>query len=296
MLEFKNLSKRYGDLQALGDVSFSVQPGRAVGFLGANGAGKTTTMRTVFGLVRPDSGITLWNGQAIDDNVRLRFGYMPEQRGLYGGMKVREQLIYLTRLHGLNKAEASTGTDLWLEKLGLSERANDPLEKLSHGNQQRVQLAAALVHQPDLLVLDEPFSGLDPIGVDNMKNILIEETRRGAAVLFSSHQLDLVEDICDDIAIINDGGIALSGDLSEIRASSQVRNVIVVGPQDGSWTQDVPGVHSHDYNEVNNTHSFLVNESLTATDFLAIARSAGPIEAYTYTPPTLEDIYRETVR
>lgn len=296
MLEFKNLSKRYGDLQALRDVSFTAKPGRAVGFLGANGSGKTTTMRTVFGLVRPDSGITLWNGQSIDDNVRLRFGYMPEQRGLYGGMKVREQLIYLSRLHGLGKAEASSGTDLWLEKLGLSERANDPLEKLSHGNQQRVQLAAALVHEPDLLVLDEPFSGLDPLGVDNMKNILIEETRRGAAVLFSSHQLDLVEDICDDIAIINDGVIALSGDLGEIRASSQVRNVLVVGPPEGPWTQGVQGVVSHDYNEVSNSHSFLVNESLTATDFLAIARSAGTIEAYTYTPPTLEDIYRETVR
>ena len=296
MLEFKNISKRYGDIQALADVSFQVRPGRAVGFLGANGAGKTTTMRTVFGLVRPDSGETLWHGQPIDDEVKLGFGYMPEQRGLYGRMPVRDQLVFLGRLHGMATPKAKAEADVWLARLGLDDRAGDALEKLSHGNQQRVQLAAALLHGPGLVVLDEPFSGLDPIGVDNMKAILSEQTKAGTAVLFSSHQLDLVEDVCDDVAIINNGKVALSGDLARVKAASNLRNVEVIGPEDNEWALDAPGVVSRDYNAVSGAHTFLVDEEVSPDAFLAHATSAGVVNSFSYTPPTLEDIYRETVR
>ena len=296
MLEFKNISKRYGDIQALADVSFEVRRGRAVGFLGANGAGKTTTMRTVFGLVRPDTGQTLWNGQPIDDEVKLGFGYMPEQRGLYGRMPVHDQLVFLGRLHGMATPKAKAEADVWLARLGLDDRAGDALDKLSHGNQQRVQLAAALLHGPGLVVLDEPFSGLDPIGVDNMKAILAEQTKAGTAVLFSSHQLDLVEDVCDDVAIINDGKVALSGDLLSVKAASSLRNVEVIGPEDNGWALDAPGVVSSDYNAVSGAYTFLVDEEVSADAFLAHATSGGVVKSFSYTPPTLEDIYRETVR
>ena len=296
MLEFRNLSKRYGDVQALNDVSFSVKPGRAVGFLGSNGAGKTTTMRTVFGLVRPDVGETLWAGREISDEARLGFGYMPEQRGLYGTMAVKDQLVFLGRLHGMSISAAKGKADVWLERLGLAERSADALEKLSHGNQQRVQLAAALLHDPVLLVLDEPFSGLDPMGVDNMKKILSEQTARGAAVLFSSHQLDLVEDVCDDIAIIHKGVIARSGDLAEIRSASTVRNVQVASPDNSQWVATAPGVVSHQHNAVSGLHELLVNDNISAEEFLRHATATGPVTSFSYTLPSLEDIYRETVQ
>ncbi len=196
----------------------------------------------------------------------------------------------------MSVSAAKEQADVWLDRLGLVDRASDALEKLSHGNQQRVQLAAAPLHDPDLLVLDEPFSGLDPTGVDNMKEILSEQTARGAAVLFSSHQLDLVEDVCDDIAIIHDGAIARSGDLAAIRASAALRNVQILGLDNSDWVATAPGVVSHRYNPVSGVHELIVNDDVAAEDLLHHATAAGTITSFSYTPPSLEDIYRETVR
>lgn len=296
MLEVRGLQKRYGDLSVLRDVFLDVEPGRSVGFLGANGAGKTTTMRSLFGLVEPDAGTICWSGKVVVHEQRMRFGYMPEQRGLYAGMKVGEQLVYLARLHGLTKTAATKACAHWLERLGLSDRVADPVEKLSHGNQQRVQLAAALLHEPVLLVLDEPFSGLDPIGVDNMKDILRQETERGAAVLFSSHQLELVEEVCDDVAILHQGHIALHGDLGMQKAAAGIRRVVVGGPTNGAWTTSAPGFIRHDYNQISASHTFLVSDTISAAEFLSFVQDFGSIESYSYTPPSLEDLYRETVR
>lgn len=295
MLEFNSLTKSFGEISVLRGVSFKVERGRSVGFLGSNGAGKTTTMRTVFGLVRPDVGSAMWNDKSIDMQTRLRFGYMPEQRGLYAGMRVKEQLVYIARLHGLSKKTATGAAAEWLERLGIADRASDKLEKLSHGNQQRVQLAAALLHEPDLLVLDEPFSGLDPTGVDNMKEILAQETKRGAAVMFSSHQLELVEDVCDDIAILHEGVIARNGDIAAEKAASKVRRVEVAGPPNNGWARIAPGVTEHDFNEISGTHEFLIRDDVTASQFLAAATAAGQVDLFTYTPPSLEDLFRETV-
>ncbi len=296
MLQFDSLSKKYGDLQALSEICFEVKPGRALGFLGPNGAGKTTTMRSIFGLVRPDSGTVRWHSLQITSEARLRFGYMPEERGLYGRMKVRDQLVYFARLHGLSAALARTGADHWLKRLGLSERSDERLDKLSHGNQQRVQLVASILHQPDLLVLDEPFSGLDPIGVDHMKEILLEEVGRGTAVLFSSHQLDLVEDICDDIAIIQNGQILRYGDLATEQASAGIQRVDVVGPPEGTWTSKAPGSIRYEFNRVKDQHRFLISQEISAREFLDFASAAGLVSSFSYTPPTLEDIYKETLR
>ena len=179
MLAVHDLYKSFGDIRALRGCSFEVVPGEMLGFLGPNGAGKTTAMRTIFRLLRPDSGEVTWNGAPISEDDLLRFGYMPEQRGLYPKMRAGEQLAYLGRLHGMEKGEARSAAATWLERFGLAERIDDPVESLSHGNQQRVQLVAALVHDPELLVLDEPFSGLDPIAVETMSDVLREQAAVG---------------------------------------------------------------------------------------------------------------------
>jgi len=195
ILSIDALEKRYGDVVALAGASFAVAPGRILGFLGPNGAGKTTAMRCILGLVRPDTGEVRWQGRVVTDQDRLRFGYMPEERGLYPKMRVRDQLVHFGRLSGLSAGAAGEATDSWLAVLGLAERANDKVDDLSHGNQQRVQLAAALVHDPVVLILDEPFSGLDPLAVVEVTGTLRDLANRGAAIVFSSHQLDLVEDV-----------------------------------------------------------------------------------------------------
>jgi ABC-2 type transport system ATP-binding protein len=295
MLEIEDLSKRYGSVVALDGATFSVRPGRLVGFLGPNGAGKTTTMRCVFGLARQDRGSITWQGQTIDRSHRLRFGYMPEQRGLYPRMKVGDQLSYFAQQHGLRAPAAKAATARWLDGLGLGDRAGARLEALSHGNQQRVQLGAALVHDPELLVLDEPFSGLDPLGIDTMSAILRERAAAGVAVVFSSHQLDLVEDLCEDVVIINRGRIAAAGAIDELRAASTRRHleVEVVG-NGNAWLGNRP-----DLAVVESRADFarlVVPANLDLAATLAAASAAGPVRRFAFQPPTLSELFREVVR
>ena len=226
MLELIDLARRYGDRVALDGVTFSVAPGQMFGFVGPNGAGKTTTMRIAMGVLEPDRGEVRWHGERVDSAARRRFGYMPEERGLYPKMRVRAQLAYMAALHGVKDADAAA--QRWMERLGVVERAEDRVETLSLGNQQRVQLAAALVHEPELLILDEPFSGLDPTGVDVLSGVLGEYAATGVPVVFSSHQLELVERLCEAVAIIKDGRLVASGTVDELRGPGQkvVREVI----------------------------------------------------------------------
>ena len=245
MLVLDGLSKRYGKVVALDGVSFSVGPGRLFGFVGPNGAGKTTTMRIVLGVLAADAGSVRWRDAPVGAEVRARFGYMPEERGLYPTMRVRDQLVYFARLHGVAPDAAAAAAERWIERLGLTERAGDKVETLSLGNQQRVQLGVALVHDPELLVLDEPFSGLDPVGVDVMSGVLAERAEAGVPVVFSSHQLDLVERLCRDVAIINRGRLVAVGGVEELRErgrdeTEQVR-VRVEGDGDGRWLDGVAG-------------------------------------------------------
>jgi ABC-2 type transport system ATP-binding protein len=219
-LELEDLHKRYEETVALDGVSFAVGDGEVFGFVGPNGAGKTTLMRIVLGVLAADSGEVRWRGTAIGAEQRRRIGYMPEERGLYPKMRVGEQLVFMARLHGVEEAAARREADSWMERLGIAERAEEPVEALSLGNQQRVQLAVALVHKPDLLVLDEPFSGLDPDGVDALGEALTEEVRRRRIpVVFSSHQLDLVERFCDSVGIIAGGRLVASGRREELEGS-----------------------------------------------------------------------------
>ncbi len=295
MLRLNELSKRYGDVVALDDCSFEVAPGTLLGFLGPNGAGKTTAMRAIFGLIRPDHGEVTWKGAPIDVPTRHRFGYMPEQRGLYPRMKIAAQLAYFGRLHGMGRGDAEASAGRWLDTLGLEDRADAKLEQLSHGNQQRVQLATALVHDPDLLVLDEPFSGLDPLGVRAMADILADRAAAGNAVVFSSHQLDLVEDLCDSVAVINQGRIVLAGRVSQLKAASRYRYLEVehAAPA-GSWHQALDGVVEV-VDEEPERVVLMVDRDTDPEAILHVARQAGTLQAFSFTPPSLSQVFVEAV-
>ena len=234
MLELSRLSKRFGSLQALDDLSLSLDRGEIVGFVGSNGAGKSTTMRIVMGVLAADSGAVTWMGAPVDAAIRRTIGYMPEERGLYPRMKVAEQLVYLARLHGLSASAAKAAANRWTERLGLEERRGDEVQSLSLGNQQRVQLAAALVSDPELLILDEPFSGLDPVAVDVMSQVLLERAAAGVPTLFSSHQLDVVERLCDRVVIIRSGRLVADGTIPELQATETPRWRVVVEQAAGS--------------------------------------------------------------
>ncbi|MFL5775676.1 MAG: ABC transporter ATP-binding protein, partial [Chloroflexota bacterium] len=295
VLEITDLSKRYGHVVALDGATFTVRPGRLVGFLGPNGAGKTTTMRSVFGLATPDRGETLWHGQPITRQTRLRFGYMPEQRGLYPRMRVAEQLSYFAQHHGMPAKDADAATTRWLERLGLGDREKDKLETLSHGNQQRVQLGAALVHDPELLVLDEPFSGLDPIGIATMTEILRERAAAGVGVVFSSHQLDLVEDVCEDVVIIARGRIVAHGSIDELRAASGRRHLEVeVEGAGASWLDGRDGATLVD--QKGDLVRLLVPVDADLSGLLAAASAAGPVRRFAFQPPALSELFMEAVQ
>jgi ABC-2 type transport system ATP-binding protein len=293
VLEFEAGSKRFGDVAALDGCTFAAKPGRLTGFLGPNGAGKTTAMRAVFGLVELDAGMVRWRGVPIGAAERARFGYMPEERGLYPRMKVRDQLVYLGRLCGRTSRDVRRTVDTWLERLGVADRTNAHLDALSHGNQQRVQLIAALVNEPDLLVLDEPFSGLDPIAMGTMSELLAEVAAAGATVLFSSHQLDLVEDLCEDVVIIDHGRIALAGDLDELRTAVPHRFVDIHyrgAALDWSALPSVELIESKD----GEAH-LRVDRDADLAAVVAIARHTRDIISFTYQPPTLSELFRQAV-
>jgi ABC-2 type transport system ATP-binding protein len=293
VLEFAGAVKRFGALTALDECTFEARPGRLTGFLGPNGAGKTTAMRSVFGLVELDRGTLLWRGAPIGLPERSHFGYMPEERGLYPRMRVREQLVYLGRLCGRATGDVATSVDAWLKRLGLADRAGDRLDALSHGNQQRVQLIAALVNEPDLLVLDEPFSGLDPIAMGVMGELLADVAADGATILFSSHQLDLVEDLCEDVVIIDQGRVVLAGDLSELRASVPDRFVDLSyrGPAP-EWS-DLTGV------EVIKTEPgevrLRVGPEADLPAIVSASNHTGEVVSFAYQPPTLSELFRRAV-
>jgi ABC-2 type transport system ATP-binding protein len=295
MLKIDSLSKRYGDVVALDNCSFEVDRGRMLGFLGPNGAGKTTAMRAVFGLVKPDTGTVTWKGSVIDDEARRRLGYMPEQRGLYPRMKVADQVAYMGRLHGMSKTDAHQAANSWLDRLGLEDRKDSPLESLSHGNQQRVQLAVALVHDPELLVLDEPFSGLDPIATETMAEILTEEAAAGKAVVFSSHQLDVVEDLCEDVAIINAGSVVVEGIVKQLKDAAPIRHIeleLDEGAED--LLSDLDGIRR--VTQKGGVHTAIIDAGTDVRVLLHKAQQTGAVRHFTYTTPSLTDLFREAVK
>jgi ABC-2 type transport system ATP-binding protein len=293
VLEMEDLTRRFGTLTALDGLSFTVPTGQVTGFLGPNGAGKTTTMRAIFGLTDLDAGGVRWKGRPIGERERRRFGYMPEERGLYPGMRVGEQVEYLGRLHGMGARDAATATASWLERLGIADRAGSKVEALSHGNQQRAQLAAALVHEPELLVLDEPLAGLDPTGIDAIGGVLAERARAGCGVMFSSHQLDLVESLCESVTIIDHGRVLVSGTVDELTTSGAPRLVVRVdGDREGAWARNLDVTVS----EVTaGTVRLVADESVDTDAVLDAARAAGRVTEFVLERRRLSEVFREAL-
>ncbi|GAA3342647.1 ATP-binding cassette domain-containing protein [Curtobacterium pusillum] len=293
MLAIDGVTKQYGDRRVLDDVTFTVGDGRLTGFVGGNGAGKTTTMRILLGVLQADAGTVSIDGATIGPADRRRFGYMPEERGLYPKMPVAEQIAYFARLHGVDKSTAATRTADLLERLGLTPHADDAVEKLSLGNQQRVQVAAALAHDPEVLVLDEPFSGLDPMAVDVVLGVLREVAARGVPVLFSSHQLDVVERLCDDVVVIADGTIRAAGPQDELRkqAGPAAWELLVDG--DVAWLRDEPGVTVREFD---GGYAVFEAEDATAQRVLQHAVQHGTVGSFSPRVPRLSEVFREVVR
>src|SRR3984957_2259445 len=279
-LELDGLRRRYGTVTALDGLSFGVPAGQVFGFLGPNGAGKTTAMRAVFGVTALDAGEISWRGRQVDEAARRSFGYMPEERGLYPAMELADQVEYFALLHGMDGPAAARSARHWIGRLGLSGRERTRIDALSHGNQQRAQLAVALVHDPELLVLDEPFSGLDPGGIDDMSSILAERAADGVTVLFSSHQLDLVEDICEAVAIIHHGRLVVSGPVAELRRGDRPRLAVrVTGDRAAAWAVVLsPAEGTVDAVRADGTAEISITSAAASQPTLDFARAAGPGE------------------
>jgi ABC-2 type transport system ATP-binding protein len=293
-LELLGLVRRFGDVVALDDVSFSVQAGEMVGFVGPNGAGKTTAMRIALGVLRADAGEVRWLGRPVDAETRRRFGYMPEERGLYPKMRVLAQLVYLARLHGLEPEDARARASAMVQTLGLAERGSDRAESLSLGNQQRVQLAAALVHRPDVLVLDEPFTGLDPVGVDVLSEMLRGQADAGVPVVFSSHQLDLVERLCESVVMIDRGRVVASGRIDDLRAADPRRLVRVeVSGSGDEWLQRVHGIRVTE--PLPDGGIVELSDGVSESAVLDAARALGSVRHFSVVRPSLSEIFRRLV-
>jgi ABC-2 type transport system ATP-binding protein len=293
MLEVAELSHRFGSVVALDGVALTVGDGEIVGLVGRNGAGKTTTMRAIMGILRPDRGRVRWDEHPVAEHDRLRFGYMPEERGLYPQMAVLDQLAYFAGLHGASDELARTQARAWLERVGLAARGQDELVTLSHGNQQRVQLAVALVHDPVLLVLDEPFSGLDPDAVDAFSDLLRELAAGGISILFSSHQLELVERICRRVVIVEGGRVIAAGTLAELRSRYPAQLRVKLDPAGSAWAAGLEGVEV-----AGSDHSGVLLTLSPGVDTQAVlraAQAAGAVEHFAFESSGLIDLYRQVL-
>lgn len=291
-LEIRGLRKAYGDVQALDGVDLVVGRGELVGFLGPNGAGKTTTMRSIIGLTSVDEGSVSWNGAPISIDDRRQIGYMPQERGLYARMRVHEHIAYIGRLCGLTRAVADTRAHEWAERVGLEERKDDLVQELSTGNQQRVQLAVALVHEPELLILDEPFAGLDPVAVSMLVNVMKDQVARGVSVVFSSHQLELVQDLTEQVTIIAKGSTRASGRVTELRQQSPYRLLAL------RWNGQAPEWAPPGADPVEapaGESRFRVPANTDPANLIASAAANGSLASVAFEPPGLEDVFIELV-
>jgi ABC-2 type transport system ATP-binding protein len=289
-LEVRDVAHAFGDRVALSGVSFDVAPGVLTGLLGPNGAGKTTVMRVMLGVLTPQCGEIRYDGQPVGVETRRRWGYMPQERGLYPAMRAGEQVAYFGRLHGLSRRDAEIRARALLDELDLADRWEDRTERLSGGMQQRLQLATALVHEPEVIVLDEPFAGLDPVAVAGLSESLRQRTRSGCTVVFSSHQLDLVQDLCEDITMIDHGRIVLQGEVAALRASSGDRQLrLHVGTSSRDWLLGFPRVSvvSDQADEIRLT----VPPGTDPLEVLDAARAVAPVVDFGLDLPTLSQLF-----
>jgi ABC-2 type transport system ATP-binding protein len=291
-----HLSKRFGAVVALDDLTFEVPDGSVFGFLGPNGAGKTTTMRIALGVVRPDGGSIRWEGRRAEELPRRTWGYLPEERGLYHRMTVIDQLVYFARLHGLPPDQARREARAWLARFRIPELAGRRTEELSKGNQQKVQFVAAILHDPAVLLMDEPFTGLDPVNVSILRDAFLELRDRGKTLVFSTHQMETVESLCEAVAIIDHGRLVASGSLREVKRSTGRRGVRVGSerPSDGAWVASVAGAHvvQRGIDEL----ELSLDPETDPDEVLAAALAAGlSIRRFEVVEPSLEQVFIERV-
>jgi ABC-2 type transport system ATP-binding protein len=292
VLELDRVTKAFEGVVAVDGLSLRVPEGTILGFLGPNGAGKTTTMRLVLDILRPEAGRITWRGASITDAVRRRFGYLPEERGLYQKMKVGDQLLFFARLYGMERREAERAIDAWLERFDISGRRQSRVEELSKGNQQKVQVLAALVHGPDLALLDEPFSGLDPVNTEHLTAALLELRDAGKTVVFSSHRLEQVEDLCEEVAIIADGSLRLAGNVDAIRdaATRRVINLRVAGGAE----PDVHGLPLESLDSGRGHRRYALRPGVDSQSILAaLVQRATPVELFALERPSLQEVFLE---
>jgi ABC-2 type transport system ATP-binding protein len=295
MLEVDHVAKNFGSVQAVSDVAFRIEDATTFGLLGPNGAGKTTTMRMILGILEIDRGRVLWNGTAVNGKSRRHFGYLPEERGIYGKMKVRDQIAFFGKLHGVREPELGKRVDRWIERLGLGMYDDRPCSELSKGNQQKVQVACAAVHEPQLLVLDEPFSGLDPVNAEMLLGVLAELRAGGTTLVLSSHQMWQMDVLCTAVCIINAGQNRVSGSLADLRAQWPTRTIRVEPtlPSVLEIVQRVDG--ASEQRRENGLAEFRVPAS---TDFAALLHrlvDVAPIKRFEALEPTLNEIYLNAV-
>ena len=292
-LEIDGISKRYGQTVAVDNLTFQVHAGELFGFVGRNGAGKTTTMRIVLGVLGPDAGEVRFGGQPLDFATRRRIGYMPEERGLYPKMRVAAQLAYLGELHGMTGLEAREASVHWVQRFGLADRQDAELQALSLGNQQRIQLAAALVFGPDMLVLDEPFAGLDPVAVDVMSEVLRERADAGLPVIFSSHELELVERLCDRVGIIDHGKMLACGTVAELRAGGRERRWVDAPGAPDTWGAEIQGVRLVQADGTRRL--FELDQGVDDQLLLQAALATGPVREFEPVEPSLGELFRTVI-
>ena len=291
-----SISKRFGDVVALDDASFTVDPGRIFGLLGANGAGKTTSMRIVLDILRPDSGTVTWQGIRNTELPRRTWGYLPEERGLYPRMKVGEQLRFFSSLYGVSDADARAGVEEWLERFRIPDYVDRKVEELSKGNQQKIQFIAAILHDPEVLIMDEPFTGLDPVNVRLLKEAFLEMRDRGKTLIFSTHQMETVEELCESIAIMDRGRVVVNGPVRDVKRAMgrQVVRLATDDGQDAEWLARLPGVAitatRADYVELH------VTADLDPESILRAAIDRGErVTRFEIADPSLEEIFIEHV-
>lgn len=282
-------TKKFGGFTAVDDISLTVERGQMHGFLGANGAGKTTTFRMILGLLDPTHGAISWNGKTITYSNSPEIGYLPEERGLYPKMKVEDQLIYLAELRRMPRQAAKQEVAKWLERFEVPHYASKKVEELSKGNQQKIQLIASLLHKPSLLILDEPFSGLDPVNVEMLKSAILDFQKQGATIVFSSHRMDHVEEPCDDISILDKGKLVLSGSIREVKRSYGKQNVRIKMDHDLSVLAEVTGVEK--FKKTHDGALFQIRDETTAQKLLAESMKLGELRHFAIEEPSLEEIF-----
>lgn len=288
-LQIENATKKFGDFTAVDNLSLLVEQGQMYGFLGANGAGKTTTFRMILGLLNQTQGTITWNGNPITYANSPEIGYLPEERGLYPKVRVEEQLVYLAQLRKMSAKDAKREAHKWLERFEVPHYATKKVEELSKGNQQKIQLIASLIHKPSLLILDEPFSGLDPVNVGMLKSAIQDFQQQGATIVFSSHRMDHVEELCDDMSILDHGKVVVSGSIREVKRSFGKHNVRIKMDQDLSDLSTIAGVET--FTQTHDGAVFRIENETVAQTLLAESQKIGNLRYFAIEEPTLEEIF-----